>query len=46
MDSLLLCWEGDALELKKGDSVLLPAFRPALSIKGVGEALYAVPALA
>jgi mannose-6-phosphate isomerase len=45
MDSLLLCWEGDALELKKGDSVLLPAFRPALSIKGVGEALYAAPAL-
>lgn len=45
MDSLLLCWEGDALELKKGDSVLLPANRPALSLKGVGEALFAAPTL-
>jgi mannose-6-phosphate isomerase len=46
MDSLLLSWEGDALELAKGDSVLLPAFRPTLNLQGVGEALYVVPALA
>jgi mannose-6-phosphate isomerase len=46
MDSLLLSWEGNALELAKGDSVLLPAFRSTLILKGVGEALYATPALA
>lgn len=46
LDSLLLSWEGDALELKKGDSVLLPALRPDLTLQGVGEALYATPALA
>ena len=45
MDSLLLSWEGDGLELKKGDSVLLPAHRPALALQGVGEALLAMPAL-
>ena len=45
MDSLLLCWEGDALEMKKADSVLLPATRPVLTLKGVGEALFAQPAL-
>ncbi len=45
LDSLLLSWEGDALELTKGDSVLLPARRPALKLQGVGEALYAAPAL-
>jgi mannose-6-phosphate isomerase class I len=45
LDSLLLRWEGDALELKKGDSVLLPAFRPVISLQGVGEALYATPTL-
>lgn len=46
MDSLLLSWEGGVLELKKGDSVLLPALRPNLCLKGVGEALYAAPAIA
>ena len=46
MDSLLLCWEGDALEMKKGDSVMLPAHRPALTLQGVGEALFAQPTLA
>ena len=45
MDSLLLSWEGDALELKKGDSVMLPAHRPALTLQGVGEALFAQPFL-
>ncbi len=45
MDSLLLSWEGDALELKKGESVLLPALRPALNLQGVGEALFAMPTL-
>ncbi len=45
LDSLLVSWEGDALELKKGDSVLLPALRPALNVQGVGEALFATPTL-
>jgi mannose-6-phosphate isomerase class I len=43
MDSLLLCWENDAMELKKGDSVMLPAKRPPLTLHGVGEALLAAP---
>jgi mannose-6-phosphate isomerase len=45
LGSLLLSWEGDALELEKGDSVLLPALRPDLNLQGVGEALLAQPAL-
>jgi mannose-6-phosphate isomerase len=46
LDPLTICWEGGSLELKKGDSVLLPALRPELSLQGEGEALYATPALA
>jgi len=46
LDSLLLSWEGDAMELTKGDSVLLPALRPTLNLQGVGEALFVVPTLA
>lgn len=45
MSSLLLCWGGDGLELKKGDSVMLPAKRPPLTLHGVGEALLAAPAV-
>ncbi len=36
---LLLSWPGDALELKAGESVLLPATCPELMISGVGKAL-------
>lgn len=43
LSSLLLSWEGDGIELAKGDSVLLPANHPPLNLQGVGEALYAFP---
>lgn len=43
LSTLLLTWEGDALELKKGDTVLLPALRPKLTLQGVGEAILAAP---
>ena len=36
---LLLSWEGDALEMEAGDSVLLPANCPGLMLNGVGQAL-------
>lgn len=38
---LLLRWDGDALELAAGESVLLPASCPAVSVQGVGRALIA-----
>ena len=38
---LLLSWPGDALELKAGESALLPATCPELTITGVGKALIA-----
>lgn len=36
---LLLSWQGDAMELAAGDSVLLPASCPAVTLMGVGRAL-------
>lgn len=38
---LLLTWEGDALEVEAGESVLLPANCPELLLTGVGQALVA-----
>ena len=38
---LLLSWQGDAMELAAGDSVLLPAACPAVTLMGVGRALVA-----
>ncbi|MEG2187808.1 MAG: type I phosphomannose isomerase catalytic subunit [Clostridia bacterium] len=38
---LLLSWQGDAMELNAGDSVLLPAMCPAVTLMGVGRALIA-----
>lgn len=40
---LLLSWEGDAMELSAGDTVLLPAACPGVTLKGVGRALIAAP---
>ena len=39
---LLLSWDGDALELEAGQSVLLPAACPAVTLMGVGAALVAM----
>ena len=39
LSSLLLSWEGDAIALKAGDTVLLPANCPAVTLMGVGRAL-------
>ena len=39
MNGLLLSWEGDAMQLHAGDTVLLPAACPAVSLTGVGRAL-------
>lgn len=41
--SLLLCWEGDMMQLNAGDTVLLPAACPAVTLKGVGRALMSRP---
>lgn len=40
---LLLSWQGDAMELAAGDSVLLPAACPAVTLMGVGKALISTP---
>ena len=40
---LLLSWQGDAIELKAGDSVLLPASCPPVTLMGVGQALISTP---
>ena len=40
---LLLQWEGDAVQLHAGDTVLLPAACPEISLTGVGRALIARP---
>lgn len=40
---LLLSWQGDVLELKAGDSVLLPASCPPVTLMGVGQALISTP---
>ena len=39
LSSLLLSWEGDALALDAGDTVLLPAACPSVTLMGVGRAL-------
>lgn len=39
LGSLLLSWEGDAIQLNAGDSMLLPAACPAVTLMGVGRAL-------
>ena len=38
---LLLRWQGDALELEAGESVVLPAACPSVTLTGVGRALLA-----
>ena len=43
LSNLLLAWEGDAMRLKPGSSLLLPAACPLLTLEGVGEALIAAP---
>ena len=40
---LLLSWQGDAIELKAGDSVLLPASCPPVTLMGVGQSLISTP---
>ena len=39
LSSLLLSWDGDAIALKAGDTVLLPAMCPSVTLMGVGRAL-------
>ena len=39
LSSLLLSWDGDAIALKAGDTVLLPAQCPTVTLMGVGRAL-------
>ena len=39
LSSLLLSWDGDAIALKAGDSVIMPAMCPAATLTGVGRAL-------
>ena len=39
IDDLLLCWQGGELFVKAGQSLLLPASCPAVSLKGIGRAL-------
>ena len=39
LSSLLLTWEGDAMQLKAGDTVYLPAACPDVALRGVGRAL-------
>ena len=39
LSSLLLSWDGDAIALKAGDTVLLPALCPTVTLMGVGRAL-------
>ena len=39
LSSLLLSWEGDAIALNAGDTVLLPALCPTVTLMGVGRAL-------
>ena len=43
LNSLLLSWSGDAISLKAGDTVLLPAACPAVTLVGVGRALISNP---
>ena len=43
LSSLLLSWEGDAVQLKAGDTVLLPAACPPVTLMGVGRALISKP---
>ena len=45
LSGLLLRWPGDAMELAAGDSVLLPAACPDVTLTGVGCALLAMEAL-
>lgn len=39
IDDLTLCWDGGELPVKAGQSVLLPAACPAVTLKGTGRAL-------
>lgn len=39
LNGLLLSWQGDAIELAPGDTVLLPASCPSVTLMGVGRAL-------
>lgn len=43
LSSLLLSWEGDAMQLRAGDTVLLPAVCPSVTLMGVGRALISMP---
>ena len=43
LSSLLLSWSGDAIALKAGDTVLLPASCPTVTLVGVGRALISTP---
>lgn len=43
LNGLLLSWQGDAMELAAGDSVLLPAACPVVTLMGVGKALISTP---
>lgn len=43
LSSLLLSWQGDAVQLNVGDTVLLPAVCPEVTLMGVGRALIAAP---
>ncbi len=39
LDALTLTWEGGSLAMRSGESVLLPATCPAVSLEGKGRAL-------
>ena len=43
LSSLLLSWDGDTIALKAGDTVLLPAACPSVTLMGVGRALISTP---
>lgn len=43
LSGLLLSWQGDAIELSAGDTILLPAACPQVSLTGVGSALISQP---
>ena len=43
LSSLLLSWQGDAVQLHKGDTVLLSAACPDVTLMGVGRALISMP---
>ena len=42
-DGLTLCWPGASMQLRKGETVLLPAAAPDLTLRGEGRAAVSMP---